>query len=337
MPTLPLPMIGALALGLLFAALVLARDRYRLLSLLVGVCALQGMIIAFGQHYGVGLFRAVQPVTAACIPPLSWVAFQASAVRALQPGRDSLHLTGPIVVLACASYAPSALDLLIPAVFLGYGAVLLLAVSAGLDGMPGTRLETGDVPNRIWGVVAVGLLVSAFIDGAISLAHMADLPHWQPWLVSAGSACMLLMLGGLAVARHVKSGGRGEHATGTGRMPAQQPDPIADAEIVARLNVLLTDQELYLDPDLTLGRLSRRLGIPVKQLSAAINRVTHSNVSRFVNRFRIERACERLLAGESVAVAMDSSGFSTRSNFNREFRRITGKSPSDWRDAETRG
>ena len=100
---------------------------------------------------------------------------------------------------------------------------------------------------------------------------------------------------------------------------------------MARLEALLTDQELYLDPDLTLGRLSRRLGIPVKQLSAAINRVTHGNVSRYVNRFRIERACERLLAGESVAVAMDSSGFSTRSNFNREFRRITGKSPSDWR------
>ena len=26
-----------------------------------------------------------------------------------------------------------------------------------------------------------------------------------------------------------------------------------------------------------------------------------------------------------VTVAMESSGFSTRSNFNREFRRITGK------------
>ena len=59
---------------------------------------------------------------------------------------------------------------------------------------------------------------------------------------------------------------------------------------------------------------------------------------RFVaNRFRIEKVGERLLAGQSVAVAMDSSSFSTRSNFNREFRRITGKSPSDWRDAATRG
>ena len=160
--------------------------------------------------------------------------------------------------------------------------MLVLAVSAGHDGMPGTRLETGDLPNGIWGVVAVGLLVSAFFDGAVALAHMTDMAHWQPWLVSAGYACLLLMLGGLALSRHVKSNGRREHATGTGRMSVQQPDPGADAEIVARLNALLTDQELYLDPDLTLGRLSRRLGIPVKQLSAAINRVTRGNVSRYV-------------------------------------------------------
>ena len=337
MPSLPVPMIYALVLGFLFAALVLTRSRHWLISVLVGVCALQAVIIALGQHYGFGAFRAIQPVTAACIPVLSWVAFQAAAVRTLQPRRDWLHLAGPFVVLGCVGFVPGALDLVIPSVFLIYGANLLLAVAAGQDAMPGTRLETGDVPRHIWGVVAVGLLVSAFFDGAISVARMTGMAHWQPWLVSAGFACMLLMLGGAAVSRHVRSGGRWEHATGTGRMPVQPPDPTGDAEIMARLNALLTDQELYLDPDLTLGRLSRRLGVPVKQLSTAINRVTHGNVSRYVNRFRIERACERLLAGESVAVAMDRSGFSTRSNFNREFRRITGRSPSEWRGAASRG
>ena len=276
MPSLPVPMIGALVLGFLFAALVLARHRHWLLPVLVGVCALQAVIIALGQHYGVDEFRTVQPVTAACIPALSWLAFQATAVRTLQPGRDSLHLTGPIVVLAFVVYAPSALDLLIPLVFLGYGTALLLAVSAGRDGMPGTRLETGDLPNGIWGVVAVGLLVSAFFDGAVALARMTGNAHLQPWLVSAGYACLLLMLGGLVLLRHVKRNGRREHATGTGRMSAQQSDPIADSEIVARIERAVdgTGYARYLDPDLTLGRLSRRPGIPVKQLSAAINHVT---------------------------------------------------------------
>ena len=84
---------------------------------------------------------------------------------------------------------------------------------------------------------------------------------------------------------------------------------------------------------LTLDRLSRRMGVPAKQLSAAINRTTGANVSRYVNGFRVEKACECLLSGEAVTAAMLSSGFNTRSNFNREFRRITGKSPRDWREA----
>ena len=42
MPSLPIPMISALALGSLFAALVLKRDRHWLLAVLVGACALQG-------------------------------------------------------------------------------------------------------------------------------------------------------------------------------------------------------------------------------------------------------------------------------------------------------
>ena len=145
------------------------------------------------------------------------------------------------------------------------------------------------------------------------------------------------MLGGLALSQSLPSHSRGEATSENGTASRHDVNPTADAEIVARLNARLTEQELYLDPDLTLGPLSRRLGVPVKQLSAAINRVTHGNVSRYVNRFRIERACERLLAGESVAIAMDSSGFSTRSNFNREFRRVAGTSPSGWRDQATRG
>ena len=52
MPSLPIPMISALALGFLFAALVLKRDRHWLLAVLVGACALQGVVISLGQHYG---------------------------------------------------------------------------------------------------------------------------------------------------------------------------------------------------------------------------------------------------------------------------------------------
>ena len=97
-----------------------------------------------------------------------------------------------------------------------------------------------------------------------------------------------------------------------------------------RLKALIGGEGLFLDPDLTLARLSRRLRLPAKRLSATINRATGENVSRYVNGFRIRRACERLKAGDSVTAAMLNSGFNTKSNFNREFLRILGAAPSDW-------
>jgi AraC-like DNA-binding protein len=58
--------------------------------------------------------------------------------------------------------------------------------------------------------------------------------------------------------------------------------------------------------------------------------VKGENVSRYVNRQRIEHACTLLQRGQSVTAAMLDSGFNTKSNFNREFLRTKTSSPRDW-------
>ena len=326
-------MISALVLGLLCIVLVLKRDRHWLLAVLTGACALQGVVISLAQHYEVGAFLAVQPVTAMLIPPLTWIACRVTAVRHLWGARQALHVCGPLLALLCGQYLPGALDLLVPLAFAGYGGAMLFALRPGVDAMPRMRLETGNIPGRVWRVIAMGLVVSACIDGAVALAHLATLPHWQSWIVSVGSAGVLLMVGGLVLSQSLSDGSRERTAGDRRETPVRDLDPGVDADVMARLNRLLTERKLFLDPDLTLDRLSRRMGVPAKQLSAAINRTTGANVSRYVNGFRVEKACECLLSGEAVTAAMLSSGFNTRSNFNREFRRITGKSPRDWREA----
>ena len=99
---------------------------------------------------------------------------------------------------------------------------------------------------------------------------------------------------------------------------------------MARLDALLASETLYLEPALTLSRLARRLKMPAKPLSSAVNRATGDNVSRYINRYRIMHACDRLKAGDNVTAAMLASGFNTKSNFNREFARVTDKSPTAW-------
>nr|WP_272212922.1 helix-turn-helix domain-containing protein [Marinicella sp. W31]MDC2878850.1 helix-turn-helix domain-containing protein [Marinicella sp. W31] len=82
---------------------------------------------------------------------------------------------------------------------------------------------------------------------------------------------------------------------------------------MARLDALLASETLYLDPALTLSRLARRLKLPAKTLSAAVNRATNDNVSRHINRYRIMHACNRLKDGDNVTAAMLESGFNTKS------------------------
>ena len=327
MPSLPLPLVSALVLAFLLAVLLLRRDRPGLFVALVGLCAVQAAVIALAQHYGIAAFRSLQPITAAAIPPLAWAAFQFSAVGRprLLPG--FANLAGPLLALAASLLLPALLDGLIPALFLGYGGAILLAAWRGADALPRLPLTAGDTPGLVWKVIALSLMVSALGDILFSAAAFGGRSDWMPWIVALWSSLTLLAVGGLVL---VQSLGRGEREPV--RRGATVPrDQEADAELVARLDAFLESRKLYRDPELTLARLARALHVPIKRLSAAINRSTGGNVSRHVNGYRIREACRALEAGASVTEAMLASGFNTKSNFNREFRRVTGRTPSAWR------
>lgn len=329
-PSLPLPLLSALVLGFLLAVFLLRRTRPGFILTLLGFSAAQAAIIALAQHYGIGAFRSLQPVTAAAIPPLAWAAFQFSAVRRPRLPHDLVHLAGPCLALAALLAAPALLDPLIPALFLGYGGTILLAAWRGADGLPRLPFDAGDTPGLVWKVIALSLIVSALGDGLIAAAALGRRADWLPWIVAALSSATLLAVGGLVLARRLGSDG-GDPVPGPPPIPH---DPEEDKALMARLDALLESRRLYLDPELTLTRLARALHVPVKRLSAAINRSTGGNVSRHVNGYRIREACRALEGGANVTDAMLASGFSTKSNFNREFRRITGRTPSAWRHAK---
>jgi AraC-like DNA-binding protein len=109
-------------------------------------------------------------------------------------------------------------------------------------------------------------------------------------------------------------------------------DPQADRALLERIDALLTERRLYRDPDLSLSRLARRLGVPARRVSEAINRERGLNVSQFVNKHRIEEAARLLVATDQpVATIMQAVGLPTKSNFHRAFRRAKGCSATDYR------
>ena len=329
MPSLPLPLLSALVLAFLLAVLLLRRDPPGFFVALVGLCAAQAVIIALAQHYGIAAFKAVQPVTAAAIPPLAWTAFRFSAVTRPRLPHDLTHMGGPLLALIALVAMPALLDPLIPALFLGYGGAILLAAWRGADALPRLPFEVGDTPGLVWKVIALSLVVSAFGDLLFAAAALGGRADWLPWIVAIWSSLTLLAVGGLVLVRSLARGER-DPAPRVANIPY---DLEADKALMARLDALLESRRLYLDPELTLTRLAHVLHVPIKRLSAAINRSTGGNVSRHVNGYRVREACRALEGGASVTDAMLASGFNTKSNFNREFHRVTGRTPSAWRDA----
>jgi AraC-like DNA-binding protein len=324
MPVFPIPIFIAAVLAAAFVARLVWRQTQPTLLMLIAVCAVQSAIIALVQHYGIVALRPVQPILALVIPAVAWAAFDQAAGAGAR--HWAWHAAGPVAGLICLAAQPMLLDLLIPLAFAGYGAAMLLRLSAGEDSLPHSLLDNGARSIGAWRVLAVALVASALCDVLLAWGHAQGAAQALAWVPSVLSSLSLLALGAVTLTPAIES--RREELA-----EVRAPDPedqARDQSILERLDRYVAAQRPYLDPDLTLARLARKLGLPAKQLSAAINRARGENVSRYINRLRIEEACRLLTQGASVTVAMLDAGFNTKSNFNREFLRVTGQSPTQW-------
>lgn len=318
MPTFPIPVFVACILGFACLRLWWHRKQASLLLFLLALCAVQSLIIALGQHYGLTIMRIVQPLVASLIPPAAWIAYRNQISRA-----DAIHLLGPLTAVAALLISPQFLDVLLPGLFVVYGVLILLSSKDGADTQPNSLLASGDLPARMWFVIGVVLFASALSDVLIVGAQLAGYPDLRPWIISIFSVGNLLIIGVLGFSPHLQT------VADEGTEEASEPQ-VVDPEVWNRIQTFMEAHKPYLDPDLTLSRLSRKLGVPTKPLSTTINVKTGENVSRFINNARIAAAQKAMLEGETVTNAMLTSGFNTKSNFNREFLRVVGSSPSIW-------
>jgi AraC-like DNA-binding protein len=329
MPMLPVSAFVALVLAYLSLRALLAGGR-GLLAVFLAACALQSLAVALAAGYGITTLHPLLPVTATAIPPLAWITFRAAQFRRVSVTTDWPHLAAPLFCLFCRMFAPDTVDVIVALIFLGYGGAILLHLQQTKD-LPLARIESGGRPVLVWQTLGGLLIASAVSDVLIALAYASGNADWAGWIISLFASVILLLLGALSSLPEAV----GEDEAPEAALTPQDSDPGAetlteDREILIRLDNFLAREKPYLDPGLTLQRLARRLQLPEKRLSAAINRATGGNVSRHINRWRIDHACGLIAAGKNVTDAMLDSGFNTKSNFNREFLRVTQVSPSTW-------
>jgi len=105
-------------------------------------------------------------------------------------------------------------------------------------------------------------------------------------------------------------------------------------KVIDELDVLIEQEKIYIDGSLTLKTLSTKLNITSAQLSELLNIHYKSNFNNFINSYRIEEA-KSILNGKSdinvLQVAFDC-GFNSKTTFNTSFRKITGLSPSQYKN-----
>lgn len=344
---IPIPLFTAAVLAYLGLRAAREGETPKMVLGLIAVCAIQSLITSLNLYYGQHWLAPIQPVTATAIPVLAYLSFVSTSIRPLRFVPDALHLLTPLLVAASILVFPDGVDLVLIGSFATYGLLLLTQLRRSAEELPLIRLEHGNRAAVLWRWVAATLIASALSDASILAAVVMGQDWLRAWIISVFSSTFLLVIGGLNLSDTLKTP-RGlqtapvrEHPGGPEvAVPADREAPAAedgkaDAALYACLETLMTENQLYLDPDLTLGRMARKLRVPEKQLSATINRATGANVSRYINGYRIEHACRLLADGSNVTSAMYASGFNTKSNFNREFLRVKGCPPSQWPAAST--
>ena len=91
--------------------------------------------------------------------------------------------------------------------------------------------------------------------------------------------------------------------------------------------------EEHSDEELSLAKVAKAVGISGNHLSEKFKQVTGVNFVDYVARTRFEKACDLLrnsnLRISEIAFAV---GFQSLSQFNRVFKKRSGKSPTEYRD-----
>lgn len=327
MMALPLPLLSfvlsAVACGLVWRLDI----GHRLARLLfTGVFALFGLgTLMTGLRFGYGMedLQIAQRVIPLLVGPLIYGGFLCFTGTAMNRPL-SIHLGVAALaglLLQTIPGARAAYDAAIVLSYLTYAILLIHLWRRGSDALSLAPLHLTR-GLRIWMLVSAAMLgVMMVFDTAIAVSFAFGRPEEAVQLIAYGSLVSALSLIAAIVVM-------------SGRAPKPLPAAVTTASdtLEYKARTFLDESRLFLDTDLTLDRLAKRLHVPARALSEAINQTQRMNVSQYVNGFRLTHAAHLLETTDlTVTQVTEQSGFLTRSNFYREFERVFVMSPTAYR------
>jgi len=105
--------------------------------------------------------------------------------------------------------------------------------------------------------------------------------------------------------------------------------------IIDQLTSIMQSEELYLDNEVSLASLSKKLNVSPHHLSQALNEQLGQSFYDYINSARIERAKQMLADAKFHHLAIIDIayqvGFNNKTSFNNAFKKYTQKTPSQFR------
>ncbi len=101
-----------------------------------------------------------------------------------------------------------------------------------------------------------------------------------------------------------------------------------------RLHALMADEKLFTDPELTLNALATKLNTSPNYVSQVINTKEGMSFYDFINNLRVIefQQAVKLSANKNFTLLSiaHACGFNSKTSFNRNFRKVTGISPTEY-------
>lgn len=185
------------------------------------------------------------------------------------------------------------------------------------------------------------LIVAVLLGGQLLIDLTADLIFGLSWRPEAFAMVQnLAILGfGLWFAAHTLEA-RGSALTFKRERAPDRPTPARRQVdvLTARLDHLMQDKRIFLDPQLSFDTFVTQMQAPEKTVRALVSQeLGFDHFRQFLNHYRIDEA-RRLLKDPArsedklITIAFDS-GFASLATFNRVFRELEGCAPSRFRSA----
>ena len=244
----------------------------------------------------------------------------------------------------------AALSLVIPTVYIAVSFVRLRRYTARVENWfsDTERMSIG----WLYRITLMGLLLFVLWDADV-IASIIRRTHGHsvfPLLHAALAAavCMVTVFHVVrqpdifSASRDMRSlDGPGEEEDESKEKYAKQSiDPGTQKRYLDRLLAHMQKDKPFLDEEITIRSLAEATNVPLHHLSIVINSMLGKNFSTLIAEYRVKHAIELLdsagIEANILSVAF-ASGFSSKSSFNSAFKKITGKTPSEYRNSSAKG